>query len=114
MQSALDDELSMEAEPRQRDRPTEDRAEANGEQAVVDALTEVAYRMTTITVQRVGSLRAVRERHLTKDLKACLEARTGKTVSSSMVPIPEWPSRGAVDIVVPEHSDPRHPGTSWS
>ena len=30
MQSALDDELSMEAEPRQRDRPTEDRAEANG------------------------------------------------------------------------------------
>ena len=77
----------------------------------VDALGEVAARMSALSLTALGSLTDVRERHLTDELKFALGQRTGKIASSSVVPVMEWPSlgRSAVDVVIPEDDNPRVP-----
>jgi hypothetical protein len=58
-----------------------------------------------------ASLKTIREKHLTSEVKIALSKRTGKVASSSVVAVAEWPSlgRSPVDVVIPEGEDPRHP-----
>ncbi len=82
-----------------------------GDDPFVGALDEVADHLASEIVPRLGSLSTVRERHLTDAVKAVLRRRSGKVPTSSVVPVPGWPSLGksGVDVVVPEGDNPLRP-----
>ena len=86
--------------------------ESNGaaaEQLVTAAVAEAAQRLEKTTVPALGSLLGVKEKHLTDDLKACLEQQAGHSAATRRVPVAAWSSRGAVDIVVPGDATPPRP-----
>ncbi len=61
----------------------------DGWQLISDCLSAAAEQLGSVTVPALGNLLEVRERHVSEDVKACLAARTGKHVSSSVVPMPQ-------------------------
>lgn len=81
---------------------------SSSEGLIVDTLAEVTARMSA---PAPASLKTIREKHLTSEVKIALSKRTGKVASSSVVAVAEWPSlgRSPVDVVIPEGEDPRHP-----